>query len=135
MVPRSPLSRPPEPDMTKLSVNAIGGAIAVIALGAMFYFGAQTPPTVSTVATPPAEQVLKPPVVQSPVVETPVLPPLVEKSKPHRKVLKGGRIDGKVNCKSVPEVAHQFSKDQVLAAAKEYGLAPAQISALRVCLN
>ena len=121
--------------MTKLSVNAIGGAIAIVALGAVFYFGAQTPPTVSTLAPTSEPQVLKPPVVQPPVVEKSVIPPLVEKSKPHRKVLKGGKVDGKVNCKSVPEVAHQFSKDQVIAAAKEYGLSPAQISALRVCLN
>jgi hypothetical protein len=112
--------------MTKLSVNAIGGAIAIVALGAVIYFGAHAPPTVSTVAPVSEPQVLKPPVVP---------PPLVEKPSTYRKVLKGGKIDGKVKCKSVPPVVHQFSKDQVLAAAKEYGLSPAQISALRVCLN
>lgn len=125
---RSPvlsLSKSPEPDMTKLSVNAIGGAIAVVALGAVLYFGAHAPPTVSTVAPVSEPQVLKPP----------VLPPLVEKPTHYRRVLKGGKVDGKINCKAVPAVAHQFSKDQVLAAAKEYGLSPAQISALRVCLN
>ena len=112
--------------MTKLSVNAIGGAIAVIALGALFYFGAQTPPTVSTLAPVSEPQVLKPPVVP---------PPLVRKPTTYRQVRKGRKIDGMVKCKSVPPVAHQYSKDQVLAAAKEYGLSPAQISALRVCLK
>jgi hypothetical protein len=121
--------------MIKPSINALGGVIAVVALGAMFYFGAEKPPTVSTVVAPAQEQVLKPPVVKPPVVEKSVIPPLVEKSRPHRRVLKGGKVDGKIDCKEVPEVAHHFTKDQVLAAAKEYGLSPAQISALRVCLN
>ena len=128
--------------MTNLSINVIGGAIAVIALGAVFYFGAQTPltvqtpPTVSTLAPVSEPQVLKPPVVQPPVVEKlPVIPPLVEKSKPHRRVHKGRRVDGAVECKTVARIAHQYSKAQVLAAAKEYGLSPAQISALRVCLS
>ena len=112
--------------MTKLSVNAIGGVISIVALGALFYFGAQTPPTVSTVAPTSEPQVLKPPVV---------IPPLVKKPSTYHRVLKGGKLDGKVNCKKVPPVARQFSKDQVLAAAKEYGLSPAQISALRVCLH
>jgi hypothetical protein len=111
--------------MTKPSVNVIGGVIAVIALGAVLYFGAHAPPTVSTVAPISEPQVLKPPVV----------PPLVKKPTAYRRVHKGGKIDGAIKCKSVPQVAHQFSKDQVLAAAKEYGLSPAQISALRVCLN
>ena len=111
----------PEPDMTKLSFNAIGGVISIVALGAVLYFGAHTPPAVSTLAPTPGPQVLKPP----------LLKPQVKKPTPKRQLLKGKKID----CGVVPKVAHQFSKDQVLAAAKEYGLSPAQISALRVCLN
>jgi hypothetical protein len=118
-VPRFSLSR--SRTLTKPSVSAIGGVIAVVALGAILYFGAQTPPTVSTLAPVSKPQVLKPPVV----------PPLVKKPTHSRRVPKGGKI----KCELVPQIAHQFSKDQVLAAAKEYGLSPAQISALRVCLR
>ena len=123
------------------SLNLIGGVLAAVALGAVLYFGAHAPPTVSTVAPVSEPQVLKPPVVEKPLVveKSPVVPPvvspLVKKPTTYRRVRKGGKIDGKVKCKSVPPVAHQFSKDQVLDAAKEYGLSPAQISALRVCFE
>lgn len=104
------------------SVNAIGGTLSIVALAVVFYLG--TPPTVPITVPAPA-QVLQPPV--------PV--PLVKKPSVYHRVVKDGKIDGAVKCKWVPKVAYLFSKDRVLAAAKEYGLSPAQISALRACLN
>ena len=121
--------------MTLPSVNAIGGTLAAVALAVVLFFGVRqvvcpTQPTASTVVVAPAPQVLKPPVAKSDTSPAPA-----PKPKVYRKVLKGGKLGAKVDCTWVPSVAHQFSKDQVLAAAKEYGLSPAQISALRVCLN
>jgi len=100
------------------SINIIGGALAVAALGAVIYFGAQaTPtPTVSTVATAPATPVLKPPVVPAPAK--------VVKKRPTQK-----------NCNWVPVIAKAHDKELVLTAAAQYGLSPAQLSALRACLN
>ena len=124
--------------MTLPSVNAIGGTLAAVALAVVLFFGVRqvvcpTQPTASTVVVAPAPQVLKPPVAKSDTSPTPPAP--APKPKVYRKVLKGGKLGAKVDCTWVPSVAHQFSKDQVLAAAKEYGLSPAQISALRVCLH
>jgi hypothetical protein len=109
------------------SINLIGGALAVAALGAVIFFGVQAspcagvPPTVSTVA---------------PVLDAPVLkPPVTKKSVVYRKVLKGGKLGDAMACKQVRSAAAEYTKAQVLAAAKQYGLSPAQVSALRVCLN
>ena len=106
------------------SINIIGGTLAVAALGTWLYFGVKQVgpcpapiPTVSTVAPAPVPRVLKPPVP----------------SKLHRVYRKPV---SKVDCNGVPPAARQVKdKEQVLAAAAQYGLSPAQVSALRVCLN
>ncbi len=119
------------------SINVIGGALAVLALGALLYFGLKHPapipaPAVSTVAPLRAPQVLKPPGIKK-IAAVPA--PVPQPRNKYRRVLKGGKLDGEISCKEVPAVAHQFTPDQVLAAAAQYGLSPAQLSALRVCLN
>jgi len=58
------------------------------------------------------------------------------KQKPvYEKVMKGGKVDGTVKCKQVPAVAKEFTKQQVMDAAASYGLSPAQLAELSVCLN
>lgn len=129
-----------------LTVNIVGGALAIGALATIVFFGAGAACSVST-PVPPAVPVkpLAPHVsagkkhhheLRHCTVEHPchtVVP--TDKPGVYRKVLKGGRLDGKVDCSQVPAVAREFSPDQVIAAAKQYGLSPAQLSALRVCLN
>lgn len=110
------------------SVNLIGGTIAVLGLAALLYFGMQH----STARPVPVS--IPTPVVAPVHRQAPERRPIRRKPVYHR-VLKGGKIDGRVSCAHVPQIAYEYSKDQVINAAKQYGLSPAQLSALRVCLN
>lgn len=114
--------------MTFPSVNAIGGTIAVIALGTVLYFGA------TQAACPP----LAPAAVVAPTAVAPPAP--VVKSEPApvaapKKRPLAFRTVKKMDCSWVPAVTKQYTKAQVISAADQYGLFPAQVAALRSCLN
>ena len=120
--------------MSPPSLNIIGGTLAVAALAAVFYFGVQgcsAPPPTVALAPPQPAPVLKPPVAPAP----PVVAPPSPQPRKYRRVLKGGKLGAAIDCKQVPPIAYEYSKEQVLAYAREYGLSPEAISALRVCLN
>jgi len=115
------------------SLNAIGGTFAVLGLAAVVYFGAaqacppSTPPkpataVVTTTVTPTPAPAVAPPTQIAPKI-APVKPPLK-----FRKVTK-------MDCSWVPAVTKNYTKEQITAAAQQYGLPPAQVSALRACLN
>jgi hypothetical protein len=116
--------------MTFPSVNAIGGALAIIGLGAVVYFGAQSE---RPVALPPplthedlAPKAVAPPAPPAPAAQ---VAPIVKKPPLKFRTVK------KMDCSWVPAVTKNYSKDQITAAAQQYGLSPAQVSALRACLN
>jgi hypothetical protein len=74
--------------------------------------------------------------------DCPQAQPAKEAAKPaaphkpiYRRVLKSGHLDGEIDCKSVPLAIRQLSHEQILAAARSYGLSMAQIEKFRVCLN
>ena len=111
------------------SINIIGGTLAAVGLAVVIFFGVRegdippSPPAppVSTVAPTPAPRVLKRPVVRKP-------------RAPH------SRKDSiQIQCGYVPDdvstLAQRYDKEQILDAAAAYGLSPAQVSALRTCLN
>jgi len=61
---------------------------------------------------------------------------ILNRTKPvYHKVLKNGEIDGKIDCKEVPTVAHEYPPAKVIEYAKEMGLSPEKLAQLRVCLN
>ena len=115
------------------SLNAIGGTFAVLGLAAIFYFAQDTRP----VALPPplthedlAPKAVAPP---APLSITPPAPtqvaPVVRKPPLKFHTVK------KMDCSWVPAVTKNYTKEQITAAAQQYGLSPAQVSALRACLN
>ena len=121
-----------------LTVNGIGGALAAFALVAVIAFGASRSAnlagSVSTEAPAKAVEVLKPkPLVAGCTVAKPC--PVVKPARTYRKVLTNGKLDGRIGCRYVPKIANKFDQEQILTAAKQYGLSPEQLSALRVCLN
>jgi len=59
----------------------------------------------------------------------------VTKKPVYHKVRADGLQGAVIDCKQVPLVAKQFTTEQVLTAAKKYGLSPEQLDQLRVCLN
>jgi hypothetical protein len=137
-----------------MSTNFVGGALVVAALGGLLYLHGckreeSKPVKAPTPITNPAP--VKP---VAPVVPVPAPAPKVEanpctvahpchpvkpvgnpKKPVYHKVLKGGKLDGPIDCKRVPEVAKTFTPEQVMKAAKQYGLTPEQLAQLRVCLN
>ena len=132
------------------TMNVIGGTLGVIALGSIFFLhGCDKKPVesmpVAKIETPvnpyePAVPIPTPP-NQMPAqctVEHPchtVIQSGPAKKPVYNRVLKGGRIGAPINCKTVPLAAKVASPDDVMKAAKEYGLTPAQLAQLRVCLN
>ncbi len=126
-----------------LTVNKVGGFLAVAALAAVLVFGArqmvpESAGPVSTVAPTAPTQVLKPkPLVSAHTSGCTVSKPcpVVKPTRVYRKVLTNGKLDGRIGCRYVPKIANEFDRKQVLAAAEQYGLSPEQLSALRVCLN
>ena len=130
-----------------LTVNEVGFGLAAAALVAVLVIGSRTvevpksapaSASVSTVVPAKSAQVLKPkPLVSAHTsgctVEKPC--PVVKPATVYRKVLTNGKLDGRIGCRYVPKIASKFDRQQVLAAAEQYGLSPAQLSALRVCLN
>jgi hypothetical protein len=124
--------------------NVIGGTAGALALvGILYLHGCKseapvvpTPPHADAKPTPktaPLDHWAVPAPAPAPVVVAPVHTKAGKKV--YHRVLKGGKLDGPVQCKDVPLLAKQAPKDKVLAAAKEYGLTPKQLADLRVCLN
>lgn len=61
---------------------------------------------------------------------------ILKRPKPvYHRVLKGGEIDGPMDCKKVPQIAKEYPPDVVLKYAKKMGMAPEELAKLRVCLN
>ena len=129
-----------------LTVNEVGFGLAAAALAAVLIIGgrAQVPEstsgsaTVSTVAPEKPTQVLKPkPLVSAHTSGCSVAKPcpVVKPTRVYRKVLTNGKLDGRIGCRYVPKIAAEFDRKQVLAAAEQYGLSPAQLAALHVCLQ
>ena len=127
-----------------MNINVIGGTIGVAALVALFALHgckrdeAPTPPAPQVTVTKPAPAKLAPASKNLCTVDHPshTVQPTGDVKKPvYRKVLKGGQLGGPVTCDRVPAVAKQFPPDQVIAAAKQYGMTPTQLSQLRVCLK
>lgn len=110
-----------------LTVNQVGAVlaaaalIAVIVLGVHYREAAKSAKMTDHVST-----------------QVPAKPTAKVTAKPgrtYRKVLKGGKLDGRIGCRHVPKIANEFDRAQILAGAAQYGLSPEQLSALRVCLN
>lgn len=133
-----------------VTVNMVGGFIAAVALTAVIMFGATTPHReatksaemadhVSTQAPAKPAEVLKPaPKMAGPVASCTIThpcPAVKSVQGQYRKVLKNGKIDGRIDCRYVPKIADEFDRKQVLAAAEQYGLTSAQLSQLQVCLR
>lgn len=119
-----------------MNINMFGAALGVAALATIVIYHGHREHEAAAIAPPPAAvSPISAAVEKAPSVERPrEIVPAVRKPVYHR-VLKGGKIDGPVNCKSVPPLAKVYSPEQVLAAAKQYGLTPEQLGQLRVCLN
>lgn len=128
------------------TMNVLGGTLGVLALGSIFFLHGcdKKPAAPAPVAKVEAPAVVAPAPVPGPVVLSPCTAEhpchtVIQSGPPNKpvynRVLKGGRIGAPINCKTVPLAAKVASKDDVIAAAKEYGLTPAQLAQLRVCLN
>ena len=121
-----------------LTVNQVGGFIAVVALAAVIVLGQPMAGSVSTDVPATPAQVLKPTVEMSgPVAGCTIAKPcpVVKPVRTYRKVLTNGKLDGRIGCRYVPKIADEFDRKQVLAAAAQYGLSPGQLSQLQVCLH
>ena len=125
-----------------LTVNGIGGALAALALVAVIVFGASRSAflagPVSAQAPVQSAEVPKPkPLMAGHLAGCTVAKPcpVVKPARTYRKVLTNGKLDGRIGCRYVPKIANKFDQEQILTAAKQYGLSPEQLSALRVCLN
>jgi hypothetical protein len=120
--------------MTSPSLNAVGGTAAVIALAVVLYFGATHAACPPDVAPKPATAVVTTTV--TPVPAPAVAPPMqiVPKATPVKPPIKFRKVT-KMDCSWVPAITKNYSKEQITAAAQQYGLSPAQVSALRACLN
>lgn len=53
----------------------------------------------------------------------------------YHRVLKGGKIDGPMDCKQVPEIAKKYPPAVVIRYAKKMGMDPETLGKLRACLN
>lgn len=127
-----------------MSKEFVGGLLVVAALSAVLYHGikrdeSRPMPAPVPISNPaPVPEPPHPDVSKACTVDHPchVVKPEGDPKKPvYHKVLKGGQLDGPVDCKYVPAVAHVYPKETVIAYAKARGLTPAQLSELRLCLN
>lgn len=125
--------------------NWIGAVLGALALVALIFFANHqaTAPVVahaekSAAVSPPRSHIV---VVSPPrshiVAPQPAPAPHITLKRPpvYHKVLKGGRLDGPVDCSAVPEVAKQFTYEQIQAAAASYGVPPGVLAKYRVCLK
>lgn len=112
-----------------MNKGIMAAVVAVAAIIAIFVFHGRRAPPVASAAP-----------ISMPVPAT-AAPAAPQKARAkltrpvYHRVLKGGKIGGPMACGSVPLVAHQYPKEQVIAFASKLGMTPAQLDKLRVCLN
>jgi len=108
--------------MTGNTWGLIAAAIAFVAILVLSSHFHQAPVAVSP-PTPVSTHVERPKKTEKPVPEP-------EAKKPKSVKTKSG-----ADCGFIPAIVRTYKKARVIAAAKEFGLSAATISALEACLN
>lgn len=131
-------------------LNWIGAVFAAVALAVIVFANYRIPKLAPAPVAARVEKsapvsshiaVVSPPRSHIAVVSPPrshiASPPHIVLKRPptYHKVLKGGKLDGPVDCSRVPAVAKQFTYEQIQSAAAAYGVPPGVLAKYRVCLQ